>query len=232
MKRLLCLTSSMLVLASVAFAQPPGGTPIGNVGNTGNGNMGNGVGNTGPGNMGNGPNPGAGNAGGNQVGPGGGGGGGNPGGGGGGNPPGGGGNPPGNTPPANQQAQQQQQRPTHKSHSALAGKIAVGCMFGAASGAIIGAATVGRSQQRQLTIKEATLAIAGGCPVFLPLYWLVPPDNKATYEIARRAWAFRNTERGRLMCEFNESGCMGPFTAAYHDGYKYGTVPKYLKDYR
>lgn len=110
------------------------------------------------------------------------------------------------------------------------GALAGACIGGAALSTIL---TAGGKEDRELTPREAAEAMARGCPIFLPLVLLYPPDNAETYRIARDAARFRQTPRGKMLLDLCRrgpaaDGCdpgFGPFMERYVKAYRSGQKP-------
>ena len=86
--------------------------------------------------------------------------------------------------------------PTQHQHTNTTGQWAVGCGIASAASLMVGTAIAAgdkdKKKRRQLTITEAYWA-ASACPFLLPLAFVAQamcPDNKATYQVARLAYAY------------------------------------------
>jgi hypothetical protein len=68
---------------------------------------------------------------------------------------------------------------------------------------MIGAVVQGHDlvDPRDMTGNEAVWKMGGGCPVFLPLAILYPPDNDGTRQVARLTDMWRKSPQGQMLMQ-------------------------------
>lgn len=148
-------------------------------------------------------------------------------------PPPSGSPPPSSSPSPPASSGSDAQAPKRSSNAGV-GKAIVACVASGVISTIIEAHRKGDGSldPRDLTGREAALAMGRGCPPLFLLVLLYPPDNAGTYEVARWAHRWRKTPQGRMTQEIclrgAADGCsdngMSRFAEEMGYAYRHGHV--------